>query len=181
MEISKVLEGLKANYAPGLHPTEVAERDFVRTLRNMGFQTDQLDRLYDELLSSCDFFPKVFDVHQAVLKLGLTRPERNQLNKTKELLDDYSRKDRGGMTFREWFHNGGYEFICRDCGHDQVKIRRRLQVMGIPLHAVDAPKPKNNKSEPTLLGEVAPEFPCADPSTDVVVEYQEPDNPFENL
>jgi len=170
MNIQKLMEGLKSNYAPGLHPTELAERDFTRTLRNMGYTHEQLNLLYDELLSSCEYFPKVYDIHRAVSKLQLVRPERNALTQTKQMLDERESYEHDAITFEEWWHNGGYEFVRQDCDGDPVKIQKRLAVMGI-TRMPEAPKPKNHVSDMTFISDASADFPCDLPDTDVEVEY----------
>ena len=181
MDVKTLIEGLKNNYPVGVHPTEIAEKDFLRTLRNMGFAPDQLDKLYDELLASCSFFPKVFDIHSAVFKLGLVRPEQDAVQRTANMLEGYQDHVGKELTFREWLGRGGYETICRECSNDQEKIQRRLAAMGIIQRPDDTVKAKNHKSDLTPALELPPEFPCAETSSDVVVEYEDEFNGLDEL
>jgi hypothetical protein len=86
-----LLDGLKANYNQALHPTETQEKDMLRVLRNIGYSEPQLDLIYDELLRTCEYFPKIFDIHNAGSTLRLARPAR---------VDNESTNNYGWLSFR---------------------------------------------------------------------------------
>ena len=160
MNIDKLIEKLKANYPVGGHPNEVREKDFRRTLKNMGFSSDQLDRLYNKILESCDFFPKVYDLHQAVNTLGLERQNATPIANTQKMLEGFKGHEEGAITFKEWLDTGGYEQIWEDCGYDRDKYFKRLRFMGVavtPDYKME-PKPKELKAEVEFLTECLPEF-----------------------
>ncbi len=131
MTSKDLLEGIKANYPTSTHPTELGERDFIRSVRSFGFIDSQLDKLYDELLATCDFFPKVHDLYRCVKKLGLERIEQNQVNQTRKMLDEQADSYTGGITFNQWLYSGGYEEIVQDCHGNMKKVRARLNLMGV--------------------------------------------------
>lgn len=157
MNIRNLIEGLKANYAPALHPTERAEKDMSRTLYNMGWDSDQLSKLYDELLLTCEYFPKVFDIHSAVSKLHLVRPDSNQLMKTRSMMDSYHQGS--AISFNQWLDTGGYDQIRRDCQYDEVKIRKVMAMMNIvPRREPEHEKPRNHKSDMQFITDDLPEW-----------------------
>jgi hypothetical protein len=131
MKPTTLLEGLKANYPQSVHPTDVAQHDFIRTLKNTGYSEQQFDKLYDRLLSDCEFFPRIADIYRCAAKLNLERPGINEITRTRQLLDSQSDSYTGGITFNEWLYGGGYEEIIEDCGGDMKKVHKRLNLMGV--------------------------------------------------
>lgn len=140
MTPAKILEGLKANYPQSTHPQENAERDFLRTVKNMGFTPQQHAQLYDELLATCDFFPKVHDIYRCSKKLKFERAGLDAVSQTRKMLD--SRDDgQPVMSFHEWLYSGGYETIVHDCEGDMLKVHKRLALMGV-TSLPERPRPK---------------------------------------
>jgi hypothetical protein len=156
MNLERMYDGIMANYPASTHPQENGKRDFIRTLKNFGFSDSQYDKLYDELLASCDFFPKVHDLYRCVKKLALERPGTNEALRTKQLLDAQKESEKDGITFNEWLYGGGYEEIIEDCHGDMQKVHKRLNLMGV----TSLPERKRPK-EPQkfeFLAENLPEF-----------------------
>lgn len=143
MNAKHLMDGLKANYAVSLHPTELHEKDFLRTLRNLGYDGEQLDVLYNELISTCEFFPKVYDLHRCASKLGLQRKGSDAVTQTRRMLDDHFTPPPDAITFDEWLHTGGMETIREDCNYDETKIHRVLNMMGV----VAAARPEEKKTD----------------------------------
>jgi len=132
MKIEKLIEGLKANYPESQHPTEVRQKDFVRTLKNMGLSAEQHELLYNELLRKCEFFPKVYDLHAVVGSLAIERSENTAVSRTRKMLTEREMiESEGGVTFREWLRDGGLQQIIEDCGGDMARVKKVLGVMGV--------------------------------------------------
>ncbi len=62
MTTAQLLEGLKSNYHPSLHPNDQALKDMKRVLKTLNYGPVQTSNLYDELLKHCEYFPKVADI-----------------------------------------------------------------------------------------------------------------------
>jgi hypothetical protein len=160
MNAKILMAGLKANYATGLHPSDLHEQDFIRTLRNMGYGPEQLELLYNELLKTCEFFPKVFDIHRCAGALNLKRPGKTELDTTRELIDGFADHKDGAMTFQEWLADGGMDQIMQDCNYDERKIAQRLAMMGVLARPIpDEPeKSKKHKSDFEFIAGELPSY-----------------------
>jgi len=97
----------------------------------MAFNDMQHDKLYDELLATCEFFPRIADLYRCVNKLALERADQNDATRTRRMLDEQKDSYEGGITFNQWLYGGGYEEIVEDCHGDMKKVRARLNLMGV--------------------------------------------------
>lgn len=79
MNSKGVIDGLKANYPAGLHPSEQQQRDMMRTMKALKYGPVELQKLYDELLRRCEFFPKVADIISCASAIALPlRPKTRE-------------------------------------------------------------------------------------------------------
>lgn len=135
MNARAFIDGLKANHPNNL-PTEQAEKDMLRVLFRLGFAPEQLQRLYDETLRICNFFPKIYDLDVAISNLSLVSPKSDATGRTKQQIQQWDREEKDCITLQQWLHEcGGMEEIRRECDGDEHKIAKRLQYMGMAVNA----------------------------------------------
>lgn len=79
MNSKEFITGLKANWPVSLHPTEYSEKDLIRTLRTLHYNPNQLQKIYDEVLKECEYFPKIHDIIRAANKFCFPTSEKKSL------------------------------------------------------------------------------------------------------
>jgi hypothetical protein len=159
MNSRELINGLKANYPESTYPSELHEKDMLRTIMNFGYTSTDLSNLYDELLKTCNYFPKVFDIHRCSQALGINshKIDSEELNKTRELLKSYNNHEEGTMSFKDWINGGGIAQIRRDCDYDEVKVQKILNIMGAAVRQ-EAPREEKPAKEMTFLVDALPAY-----------------------
>ena len=176
MNPKTLVEGLKMNYHESLHPSSTAEKDMIRTLRNLDFEHEQNTKIYEWLLANCQFFPKVYDIHEAVrtLKIHKQGTAISQTELTRREIERRKEYEKDAISLDEWLRTGGYEFVCEQFHGDPVKIRQHLARMGKSQYFRSTPdgdlRKKDHVAKPVLLDEALPWENKHDFSKDFMVE-----------